>query len=202
MPAEYLLKTPPVSEPLTLLETKAWLKVDHNAEDVLIQLLITAARERCEAMTGLSLMVQQWVAYLPHWPIKQEVAWWDGVREGALLQEALQELPLLHGPVRQIDAFTLFDIDGNASIYPASSYLLDKARDRVVLKTGAPIPRGERVINPIEITYTSGYENVPGAIKTGLLKLIAHHYEHRGDEGNRIPGDVLSLWQPFMRVKL
>lgn len=199
---EYQLKTPPAAEPLTLAETKAWLKVDHNAEDVLIQFLITTARERCEAVTGLSLPIQQWVAYLPYWPLQTLDDWWDGIREGAFIQKYGQTVSLWHGPVRQIDVFTLFDRDGNSSLYPTDHYLLDKVRDSVVLKEGVPLPKGERVINPIEITYTTGYEFIPGTLKTGLLKLITHLYEYRGDEGNSIPPDVLALWQPFMRVKI
>lgn len=80
MSIEYLLKTPPANEPLTIEEAKAWLKVDHDTEDTLIQLLMVTARERCEAVTGLSLMIQQWVAYLPHWPMKTEDIWWDGLK--------------------------------------------------------------------------------------------------------------------------
>lgn len=199
---EYRLKTPPTTEPITLQETKAWLKVDHNSEDSLIQLLITTARERFETLTGLSLMVQQWVAYLPYWPMQAEQAWWDGLRDGAFLSEPLQEISLRQGPVRQIDALTLFDVDENATVYPATHYLLDKARDRLVLKSRAPIPQGTRIINPIEITYTTGYEIIPGVIKSGLLKLITHLYEHRGDENSGLPSDVMELWRPFMKVKL
>lgn len=202
MPIEYRLKTPPATEPLTLQEAKAWLKVDHDAEDTLIQLLIATARERCESVTGLSLMIQQWTAYLPYWPMRDEEGWWDGVREGAFVQNLMQEVPLWHGPVRQIDAFTLYDQAGNASVYSAAHYLLDQARDRIVLQPGAPLPSGERVINPIEITYSTGYDTVSGAIKTGLLKLIAHLYEHRGDEGNLIPTDILGFWQPYTRIKI
>lgn len=58
------------------------------------------------------------------------------------------------------------------------------------------------MINPIEITYSTGYDTVSGAIKTGLLKLIAHLYEHRGDEGNLIPTDILGFWQPYTRIKI
>ena len=202
MQIEYQLKTPPTAEPITLEEAKAWLKVDHNAEDTLIQLMITTARERCESITGLSLMAQQWVAYVPHWPMKTEETWWDGVREGALHQEPIRAIALCRGPVCQIDAVTLFDVDENATIYPTNHYLLDKARDRLVLKSGAPIPEGTRIINPIEITYTTGYELIPGVIKTSLLKLITHLYEHRGDENSGLPSDVMELWRPFIRVKL
>lgn len=202
MQIEYLLKTPPTSEPVTLAEAKAWLKVDHDAEDTLIQLLITAVRERCEAITGLSLMTQQWVAYLPYWPVQTEDNWWDGIREGAMAWEPIQAVPLCHGPVRQIDGFSLFDRDGNAFVYPSDFYLLDRTRDKVILQAGAPVPKGERVVNSIEITYTTGYEIVPGAIKTGLLKLLAHLYEHRGDDNVPISKDALGFWQPYMRVKI
>lgn len=202
MQIEYRPLTPPASEPLTLDEAKAWLKVDHSDEDILIGLLITTARERCETITGLSLMTQQWLAYLPYWPIQTEGTWWDGVREGAYSWQALQKLPLRHGPVRQVDAFTLFDADGNGTLYPADQYLLDRARDHLVLKPGAALPMGQRAINPIEITYTTGYDIVPGVIKSSLLRLIAHLYEHRGDESVAIPKDVLGLWQPYMRVKV
>lgn len=202
MQIEYQLKTPPASEPLTLAEAKAWLKVDHNDEDTLIQLLITAVRERCESITGLSLMTQQWVAYLPYWPVQTETHWWDGVREGILSLEPMQAVPLRHGPIRQIDGFSLFDRNGNTTVYPSDFYLLDRIRDRVILQTGASVPRGERVVNPIEITYTTGYEIVPGAIKSGLLKLLAHLYEHRGDDNTPLPKDVLAFWQPYMRVRV
>ncbi len=202
MPIEFRLKTPPTVEPITLAETKAWLKVDHSDEDSLLQLLIATARERCESITGLSLMIQQWVAYLPAWPLSSEEAWWDGVREGAFIQRPHTSIQLQNGPVRQIDAFTLWDAEGNASDYPAEQYLLDPVRNQIVLKAGAPLPQGNRMVNPIEITYTTGHEFIPGPIKTGLLKLVTHLYEHRGDDNNEtIPIEVLSLWQPYRRIR-
>jgi hypothetical protein len=199
MQIEYRLLTPPATEPLTLAEAKAWLKVDYNDEDSLIDLLISAARERCESFTGLSLVSQQWVAYLPYWPMQSPEEWWDGMRQGAFIYEPIQDVPLRHGPVRQIDAFTLYDEVDNSTEYPAENYLLDRARDALVLKSGAPIPTGTRMVNLIEITYTAGFDTVPGAIKAGLLKLITHLYEHRGDEINPIPGDIQALWQPYRR---
>ncbi len=202
MRIEFQLKTPPTVEPITLAETKAWLKVDHSDEDSLIQLLIATARERCESITGLSLMIQQWGAYLPAWPLNCEEAWWDGVREGAFIQQPQSAVQLFHGPVRQIDTFTLWDAEGNTSDYPSDQYLLDAVRNQIVLKPGAPLPQGTRVANPIEITYTTGHEFIPGPIKTGLLKLVAHLYEHRGDEKSEtIPPDILSLWQPYRRIR-
>jgi len=199
---EYRLITPPITEPISLPEAKAWIKVDHGDEDDLIQLLIQTARERCEALTGLSLCLQQWAGYMSVWPMHSLEEWWDGMREGAFSNEPLRAIALQHGPVRQIDAFNLYDASDNVTLYSPTYYALDRVRNRLVLKIDAPLPQAARLINPIEIIYTTGYEFIPGSIKAGLLKLIAHLYEHRGDEGNRIPKDILALWQPFMKVRL
>lgn len=202
MQIEFRLITPPTDEPVTLEEAKAWLKVDHDQEDTLIQTLITTARERFEAVTGQSLMIQQWRAYLAYWPLQADDDWWDGVREGAYSWAHQPKIDLWHGPVRQIDSFLLYDAEGNATAYPAEHYLLDTVRDQLVLKAGAPLPKGERVVNPIEISFSVGYESIPGVIKTSLLKLVAHLFEHRGDENTSVPKDILSLWQPYRKVKL
>ena len=202
MTLEYRLITPPTTEPVTLPEAKAWLKVDHSDEDALIQLLIQTARERCEALTDLSLCLQQWAVYIPVWPMQSLAEWWDGMREGAFTNVPLQAIALHPGPVRQIDAFNLYDASDNMTLYSETYYALDRVRNRLVLQPEAPIPHGTRLINPIEIIYTTGHEFIPGSIKAGLLKLIAHLYEHRGDTSSRIPNEILSLWQPFMKVRL
>lgn len=45
-----------ITEPVTLAQAKAWLKVTHDDEDDIITALITAARQICEGYTGLSFV--------------------------------------------------------------------------------------------------------------------------------------------------
>lgn len=47
--------TPAVAESVTLVEAKAHLRLDHDADDLLVQGLITAAREIVERQTGWAL---------------------------------------------------------------------------------------------------------------------------------------------------
>ena len=44
--------TPPESEPVTLEQAKGFVRVDTDADDALLSLLITAARQEAEAITA------------------------------------------------------------------------------------------------------------------------------------------------------
>ena len=68
---------PPPLEPITLAEAKAFLRVDHDAEDELIETLIISARERLEAHLNLALIARPMQLAtsasgeiaLPRWPV-------------------------------------------------------------------------------------------------------------------------------------
>ncbi|MGJ8561088.1 MAG: head-tail connector protein [Litorimonas sp.] len=68
---------PPPAEPISLSEAKAFLRVDHDDEDALIQTLIASARERLESHLNIT-MVQRSMQVavssgetikLPRWPV-------------------------------------------------------------------------------------------------------------------------------------
>ncbi len=53
----------PIVEPVTLAEAKLYCRVTTNAEDTLITLMITQAREAIEVATGLSLIPKDITTY-------------------------------------------------------------------------------------------------------------------------------------------
>ena len=57
--------TPPESEPVTLEQAKGFVRVDTDADDALLSLLITAARQEAEAITGRALGESTWAVSLP-----------------------------------------------------------------------------------------------------------------------------------------
>lgn len=67
-----------ITEPVTLVEAKDFCKVDIGTDDNLIISLITAARQQCEAYTGVGFVVHDAVAilnnvngdiYIPYGPL-------------------------------------------------------------------------------------------------------------------------------------
>lgn len=68
---------PPPTEPITLAEAKTFLRLDHDAEDALLETLIASARERLEARLNLALitrpmqlaMSSSGEIALPRWPV-------------------------------------------------------------------------------------------------------------------------------------
>lgn len=59
MSEQYIVLTPPAVEPVTLSETKAWLRVDFPDDDVVIAYLISRARSLCETITGRAFAPQK-----------------------------------------------------------------------------------------------------------------------------------------------
>ena len=60
--------SPPATEPVSLAEAKAHLRVTHNDDDAYITTLIKTARQGIEAQTGLGLISQGWSVFLDDWP--------------------------------------------------------------------------------------------------------------------------------------
>ncbi len=63
-----ILLAGPASEPVTLADAKTFLRVDHDADDVLIGSLIAAARRLVETATRRALITQTWRLVRDAWP--------------------------------------------------------------------------------------------------------------------------------------
>src|SRR5438046_10707413 len=60
----------PAAEPLTPAQAKAQVRVENSIEDDQFAEWIKAAREKAEAISGLSLINQTLVLVLPAWPME------------------------------------------------------------------------------------------------------------------------------------
>ena len=160
----YAVIEQPSAEPLTLVEVKAHLRLDHPDEDELLNGLIVVARQSLEAETGLCLMRQRLRLYLDRWP-----------RNGMI--------QLLRGPVQSLDAVTVYDADGTPLSVPVADHLLDgDSRPARLWLRDAPEPG--QAINGIEIDLTVGFgeagADVPGPLIRAMLIHVGHMFAFRG----------------------
>lgn len=171
------LITAPASEPITLAEAKAHLRVDVTDEDSLITALIVAARQAAEHITGRALMTQTW-----------EVAFDEFDESGLWLQ---------YPPLVSITSITYLDEDGAPQTLDAADYVLNDYDEPAVIKPAADVSWPATLCQPnvVTVRYVAGYANaaaVPQAIKQWILLRVGSMYAHREEMG---PANLAEL--PF-----
>jgi len=150
------LITPPATEPITLAEAKAHLRIDSSDEDVWINSAIISARMMVELYLRRYLITQTWMlSYDNETPI---------------------EIDLTEG-IQSISSVKIIARDAMETIIDSADYYLGAGKKKLYFDN---VLSGHR----IEITYDVGYGsavNVPDDIKQGILMHIADLYENRGD---------------------
>jgi len=187
MPMPLQLTTPPSTEPVTLAEAKAHLKVDTTDDDTLISSLIAAARARAEWHTHRAFIAQGWTLWRDAWPAN-----------------GIFEIPL--SPLQSVTAVTSYALDDAATIFDTSTYLVDTASEpaRIAFDCDTA-PSNLRRINAIAIAFTAGYgaatTDVPEPIRRAILAIVADLYIHRGDD-TPTPDTALALLAPYRVLNL
>lgn len=190
-----ILLNGPAIEPVSLAETKSWLRVDGNEEDSLLSSLIASARRTLEAYTRRCFVTQYWRIMLDAWPKTTNNA------------ERSVAIPLT--PFQRVTAIRVYDRSNAAHPVPAQIYYAPPATDRARVTFFAAPETPERASDGIEIDIVAGYgdqaSDTPEPLRCAILMLIAHWHENRGDApttGSDIPADVRALVAPFRRERL
>tara|TARA_R110001592_G_scaffold153992_1_gene382852 strand:- start:4438 stop:5094 length:657 start_codon:yes stop_codon:yes gene_type:complete len=200
-----VIKTEPASEPITLAEAKAYLRVDSSGDDALITSLIVSARKLCEEHMQRAIMSQTLQLFLDS-TIDIDDPLWEGTRTGPYLNYYKNYIDLPMPVVSAVTHVKTYDDSDNATTFADTRYYVDKARQpaRVVLRTGESLPTALRVANAIEVQYVTGYASanaVPEPIKVGIYQVLTYLYEHRGDmyEGKTsMPSTASKVLAPYV----
>ncbi len=167
----------PANEPVTLAETKAFLRITHDDDNARITDMITSARVLAEQWLRKSLLTQSW---------KLSV---EGAVSGSLR--------LLMAPVQSIVSVMTIDAQLNATIVLPSQYALSTAKDKLIVQDTL---YGYRV----EIVYVAGYgtaSDIPKPIKLGILQHVASMVDGSIALAP-IPDGVLQYYMPFRELAL
>jgi uncharacterized phiE125 gp8 family phage protein len=187
-----VLTTAPASEPVTLDEAKAWLWVEHSADDTLIGKMISTAVARLDGYYGIlgrAMINQTWRQDFTDW--KTEF-----------------RLPLPN--VSSITSITYFDASNTQQTVSASLYeLLEDSYGSYVRFRDAftsPALYDDR-IDVVKVTFVAGYgataANVPAPLQSAICMIVAHLYANRSAVSEQamqeIPLGVQSLLMPYVR---
>jgi len=181
----------PASEPVTLAEAKAHLRVNHANDDASIDGLIVAAREWVEAFTGRSLVTQTRTYVLDGFPVEDDF------------------IALPGSPIQSVTLVSYVDAAGATQTWGAANYVVDSTADPggIFLAYGASWPDTRDQRHAVTITYVAGYTIVPQRIKQAMLLIIGELYARRelaivGAAINEVPFAVQALLTPFRLVYL
>lgn len=163
-----IVVTPPAAEPIDSTLLAAHLRLDDfTGQESIVSAIITAVRERAEAVTWRAIMRQT---------LKLTMDGFPGYQDAIILPRP---------PLAAVTSITYLDSNGVSQTLSSSDYKVDSGSEpaRIVPVTGTTWPEAQSgTINTVEITYTAGYANaaaVPACIKQWMLLNAASLFEHR-----------------------
>ena len=183
MPIYYSYKTTtgPSSEPITLSEAKAQLRVesDFTDDDTWITTAITVVREQVEAFTNRALMPQSF-----------ELA----------VSEFSDEIELPKPPYSSLSSIQYYDLDNALQTLASSYYLVNDYTEpaEIAKKTDQTYPDTYDRPDAVRIAFSSGYADaasVPSSIKQAMLMLLTDLYDNRSASSSHL-NTVKIDWTP------
>lgn len=161
--------TEPASEPVTVDEVKLSQRVDHDADDDMIESMILAARERCEGITGRAIAETEWALTLDAWPAGGGCVY------------------LPRPPLVSVDEIVYYDLKGTAQTMTADDFRLMDATDEMACI--APVsevwPVTEKRPDAVRITYTSGHDVCPESLRRWIILAAGDMYANREASSDR-----------------
>jgi uncharacterized phiE125 gp8 family phage protein len=153
--------TGPTTEPVSLTEAKAWLRVDTSDQDTMISDIIAGARDYCEKYTGRALVTQTLAAR------------WDAFPE-------VIKLPRF--PVASVTSIQYVDSDGTTQTLASTEYTTDiySQPARITPAYGKSWPTTRDQVNAVTVTFVGGgaAAAVAPAIRIAMRMLIAHWFDN------------------------
>lgn len=152
----------PGVEPVAVADLKLSLRVDGTDEDVLLALMITTARIRCEELTRRSLIASNWKLTL------------DGFDE-------LCEIP--RPPLIAVTAIKYVDPAGAQQTLDPSAYRVDATSAPARIEPVDQWPATAARFGAVEVTFSAGYGpnavDVPQTLRQWITLAAGDFYANR-----------------------
>jgi len=162
------LTAEPGTEPLSITDAKAHLRIDTTDEDAYIDCLIIASRQFAETFMKRSIIDQTWTLFLDRFPSDDQCIQLPNPRLSSVASVKYNQ-----------------EVDGLQVVFDAAKYIVDVNREpgRIALAFDQIWPDTRRQINAVEIEFVAGYgesdEDVPDEIRHAIKIMVSHLFEVR-----------------------
>ena len=150
--------------PISTVDMKNHLRVDHAVDDTLIEQIMLAATTAAENYQRRTYITRTRYHYLDKF------------------QNVIRPP---YSPLTIVNTLKYYDTDGVQQTLNAANYRVDAVKEpaRITEAFGESWPSTREMTNAIEVSYESGYgatnADVPDEIKSAIKMMVAHLYEHR-----------------------
>jgi uncharacterized phiE125 gp8 family phage protein len=175
-----VLITPPIDEPISLAETKRWIKQDaSDADDMLIEGLMRSARlmvDGPKAPYNIALLNQTWDYIFDAFPTGYE---WPA---DTWMKANSIEVPLY--PLISVTYVKYIDETGTLQTLSAAKYRVVTWEElgRIEPAYGEYWPVTRRISGAVTVRFVAGHgsaDDVPDRIKHWLMATVGASYENR-----------------------
>jgi len=177
----YKVTVAPASEPITLAEAKAQLRIesDETADDTWITTSLTIVREQIEDLLNRSIMPQT---------LELAISTFEDV------------IQLPKPPFTSLTSITYYDEDNVSQTLSSSLYLVNDFVEpaEVVKESAQSYPAVYARPDAIRLTFVAGYadaDSVPASIKQAMLMLLTDLYDNRSSTTSQF-NSVSVKWTP------
>lgn len=195
---------------VSMTTLKTYLRVNGSDEDALLEVMLKSAIKRVENEIKRKLINQTWDIFFDSFPSgsKKNDHWWDGTREGyigdLLGHTSPMELPFKN--ISSVTSITYINSAGTENTFTPTNYNVDEATTNsglIKLKYNKTWPTDTlKTLNAVKVRavfgYGTGESDVPDDIQMAIMSLVAHMYEHRGDEAPKFPESAMMLLNPYL----
>lgn len=168
----YTLKLSSVtgSDPVTIGEVKAFLKITHSVEDQLLTDLISEVIRDMESYTGSSYRDAQYNLYVSDW------------RNGCI--------PIMQGPVSTISSVKYYDLDNALQTWDSGNYYVATGNpDYLMRKRDISLPSLYNRTDAVQIAFTTTAD-VDDRVKLRIKQAIGYFYERRNTHDRPTIGKI------------
>ncbi len=182
--------------PITLVEAKAHLRVDHDDEDTLISSLIQGSTDYAQNFTHRQFVNTTFVMNLDAFPSTNGssnsnctvTSSSNKIFSGRWYNNSTRQIVLPFPPSVSITSIVYIDTDGSSQTLATDQYALDVLSEpgRLYNTFGNSWPSTQAIQNAVLVTYVAGYgtaaTDTPEGIRQAILLMIGAWYENREEE--------------------